>query len=84
MPHIVESHITTKKMLKAYAQAWNEKTHPTERGGNVYFADPSIFPGARDFSFDSLPEGGRFSCTDHPKRSWFASVAKRDGKIIIT
>ena len=88
MTHIVSLGLVHKKDLVDMAKAWNaakdkhaEMGKPFEQRG-VYFNDPSIFD-PRDYTFASLPESTTITCTNHPKRSWFATVEKRDGKIIV-
>jgi hypothetical protein len=63
MTHIVN--IKTKKLLK-------EKLANNE---SVYFEDPSVFTPNSTLS-ELMPVGSSLTCTNHPKRSWFASVTK--------
>ena len=74
MTHIV--HISgvgvgrpTKKMLRDAL-----KLYPTQ----VLFEDPSIFPGAWSGRADQMKVGQSLTCTNHPKRSWFASVVRTE------
>ena len=63
MTHIVS--LKTKKLLK-------EKL---ANGESVFFDDPSFFTPQSYFS-NLMPVGLTITCTNHPKRSWFASVTK--------
>lgn len=46
----------------------------------VWFEDPSVFPGSRgQFTGADVKPGERFALVmDHPKRSRFASVVRRE------
>lgn len=70
MTHIVSPNIRTKKQLRETLQ------DPT-KVMQVHFTDPSIFPGAWSGRADQMELGQTIVCTNHPKRSWFASVTKR-------
>jgi hypothetical protein len=66
MTHIVR--YKTKKELK---EALKHEPH------TVYFEDPSIFPGAWSGYAPDMNIGQKFTCTNHPRRSWFALVERR-------
>lgn len=67
MTHIVNG-ARTKKQLKEKLTA-----SPAE----VYFDDPSIFPGAWSGRADQMEAGQSLTCTNHPKRSWFARITRK-------
>lgn len=47
--------------------------------GNVYIEDPSIFAGSRGiFTAADITVGEGVVVTNHPKRSWFASIRRRE------
>lgn len=62
----------TKKELK-------ERIARRER---VAIADPSIV-APRFFYSDELKEGEEVVVTNHPKRSWFAQVGRRNGALYV-
>ncbi len=74
MTHIVTG---TKKELKQ-----NLRT-PTGNGVpqvDVYFNDPSVFEGTWSGWASQMSIGQSLTCTNHPKRSWFAVVERtKDG-----
>ena len=76
MTHIVSpARFPSKKAFKDAALANPEK---------VYVEDPSIFPGSISGNVavvvaGSPPHG--FTVTNHPKRSWFARVYLKNGKL---
>lgn len=49
----------------------------------VFFEDPSIFAGAWSGSAKALPEGRKITVTNHPRRSWFATVERKAGRVIV-
>jgi len=59
----------TKKMLKETIK---------ENPDQVYFNDPSIFPGAWSGGASQMEVGQKLVCTNHPKRSWFAQVVRTE------
>lgn len=65
MTHIVSC--KTKKELK----------ERLADGRGVYFDDPSIFNPWSVHSSD-MQAGESLTCTNHPKRSWFALVKRTD------
>lgn len=77
MPHIVSPFVfKTKKAFKEAAEA---------RPDEVYCDDPSIFPGSLSGSVSTiLKSKDFFTVTNHPKRSWFAQVEMRNGKVKVT
>ncbi len=84
MTHIVAGY-KTKKELKAVLD------NILSNGSEVYLSDPSIFPGAKSIyinGFDgrldtNLSDGEMVVCTNHPKRSWFAQVTRKGGKVVV-
>ncbi len=68
------THITsakTKKDLKVKAASYNEDG----LFANTYFSDPSVFD-PQSYTFHTLPVGKSITVTNHPKRTWFASISK--------
>jgi len=62
----------TKKALKTAVQ----------EGENVFIIDPSFF-APREFFASNLNEGEEIVATNHPKRSWFAQIGKKGGKVYV-
>lgn len=62
----------TKKELKKAVQT----------GIDFFINDPSIFSSS-SYMASEIPEGISCAVTNHPKRSWFASIIKKDGKLIV-
>lgn len=50
---------------------------------SVAIEDPSIV-APRSFYAADIQEGEDIFVTNHPKRSWFARVLRRDGRLIVT
>ena len=68
MTHIVDpKRFPSKKSLRTAMEA----------GEGVLFSDPSIFEPRSYYSLE-MPVGTTITCTNHPKRSWFASVTRKD------
>jgi len=65
--------IKTKKLLKQKIQA----------GEDVGIDDPSIV-NPRSFFASELAEGESVVVTNHPKRSYFATIKKTGGKLVVT
>lgn len=77
MTHIVSTSRYPSK--KAFREAVAAKA------GAVYCDDPSIFNPCSGTVAEILSSRANFTVTNHPKRSWFASVAKaRDGTIKVS
>ena len=74
MTHIVEG-FKTKKALKEAVAA----------GANPYISNPAygMFPGQWQGFLKELPTGTGVMATNHPKRSWFASIKNVGGKVVI-
>lgn len=70
MTHIVAG---TKKGLKYNLRCPNEDGNPRV---NVYFDDPSLYEGAWSGWASQMEVGQTLTCTNHPKRSWFATVER--------
>jgi hypothetical protein len=51
-------------------------------GREVWANDPSYFT-PRDFCLQHIPEGRVEFVTNHPKRSWFAQVSRKAGKVVV-
>ncbi len=51
-------------------------------GYAVIIYDPSIV-APRAFSTSELKEGEEIVATNHPKRSWFAQIGRKGGKIYV-
>ena len=64
----------TKKDLKEHV----------ERENNFFMEDPSIFKPFCGTALDYLESVQSFCITNHPKRSWFASVKLVNGKIKVS
>lgn len=64
MPHIAPPSIKYKKHLKQAIEDGNK---------NLWFEDPSMFEPKSLRLFD-FPIGHTITCTNHPKRSWFAKI----------
>jgi hypothetical protein len=72
----------TKKELVKRAKLHNEGQGPQ----GVNFSDPAIKDAHHrglPFGFGAIVEGTKFVCTNHPARSWFASVERKDGKVVV-
>lgn len=69
----------TKKLLKIYAQRINAG----EFIGMATVYDPSPISQGGYFILEDLPTGD-YVVTNHPKRSWFAKIAKRDGQLKVS
>ena len=75
--------LKSKKALKERCDALN--VDPKSEG--FYISNPSAFPpGTYEFegSSGNLPEGKTVIVTNHPKRSWFAQITRKDGKLKVT
>jgi len=48
----------------------------------VRIEDPSVF-APRTFFATHIKEGETIYVTNHPKRSWFANVTRKKGKLIV-
>ena len=72
MTHIVDPQkYPTKKALKEAVLSKPE---------TVFLSDPSPFTNDSKHA-DSIREGESLVCTNHPKRSWFAKITRRNGKL---
>ena len=63
----------TKKELKEHVEKEND----------FFMEDPSIFKPFCGTAQEFMKTNTSFAITNHPKRSWFASVTVKDGKIIV-
>lgn len=69
----------TKKSLKERCEAVNRGEISTPA---VAIADPSVVNPRRFYATD-LREGEEVVVTNHPKRSWFAQVGRKGGKLYV-
>jgi len=87
MTHIV-SGVKTKTELKNHAKNLNElreyATYMDEIEeeallNKVHFSDPAVMPEWKGFEgyMDQMKPGDKLTCTNHPKRSWFATVERK-------
>lgn len=68
MTGIIEG-FPTKKALRAAVQ------HAQESGGNIAWTNPTPF-GVEHWSLRALSMNASATVTNHPKRSWFASITR--------
>jgi hypothetical protein len=77
--------VVTKKALKAAALRYNETR---ENPNDISFIDPAIagpIANGQFFGFDFTAANALdFTCTNHPKRSWFARVQSVGGKVKVS
>lgn len=72
MTCIVQGYATKKALRTAVAA-----------GLDVTVTDPSIFK-PRTFYVSDMIEGQSEVVTNHPKRSWFAKIERKGGKLRVT
>lgn len=65
-------HFMTKKELKEAVKI----------GDDFMIEDPNPF-GGNFFMLSEMADGKRIAVTNHQKRSWFATIEKKDGKITV-
>jgi hypothetical protein len=68
----------TKKELKERVESLNSGY----QCGRLSIEDPSLFK-PRYFNLVEIQEGQEEVVTNHPKRSWFAQVGRRGGKLYV-
>jgi hypothetical protein len=68
-----QGEIRTKKQLKEMAET---------DAGNIIITDPSIF-APRSFRASDIAEGQEEVVTNHPRRSWFAQIGRKNGKLYV-
>ena len=77
MTMIIEGYASKKALREAVAA-----------GTEVTVYDPSLMEDWRKygeyFKISSLPEGASIVATNHPKRSWFAEISVKGGKIKVS
>jgi hypothetical protein len=76
---------TTKKELREYAKLLNSGTKYL--GIDPLLTDPSIhnpMRGGVTIPLREIFEGEVWIVTNHPKRSWFAKVERRMGKLLVS
>jgi hypothetical protein len=80
MTHLVYG-AKTKKALKEFAELLNttKENEPSHR--RVFFEDPVVYLSWKGYEGTMLdmPEGTKITCTNHPKRTWFATVERTTG-----
>jgi hypothetical protein len=78
--------IVSEKMTKAeFKRLVHKQPIDTGRYG-VRITDPSIvapYTGAVERHPDLLRDGGSITITNHPRRSWFASVTRRGTVLMV-
>lgn len=74
MPHIIYG-VDTKKELKEVVESLNAGML---KETFVFFVDPAILAEWKGWEgkLEDMPAGTSITCTNHPKRSWFATVEK--------
>jgi len=72
------THISSIKTKKAFKQA------VTKEPSKVSLNDPSMFSPISGSVVFILERKGSVTATNHPKRSWFASISVKNGKTIVT
>ena len=77
MTCIVEG-FKTKKALK------EQITRQLETDSDFFIEDPSIFKPRRGFWASEMVEGQSEVVTNHPKRSWFAKIERKNGRLVVT
>ena len=83
MTCIADERIRSKAKLKVYAADLNAEMN---RGPLYIFRDPSLFnpkAGGSPFTLSQIAEGEEIVVTNHPKRSWFAQVGRKGGKLYV-
>lgn len=82
MTCIVEG-FKTKKALQECCKCLYPTVDPRL---DFYISNPSMFPAGK-FEYagmaSQIPEGKKVLVTNHPKRSWFANIAKKDGRLVV-
>ena len=66
----VPSSIKTKKALREALVG----------GKRIFLTDPSMFNPQSRYVYE-IKDGESVIVTNHPRRSWFATITKRDGKL---
>ena len=84
MTCIVEG-FKTKKALKEHV-AKMDLLDPLERARDIHVSNPSPFPcGKFEYAgyLHYMPEGKKVIVTNHPKRSWFATIERKNGRLVV-
>ena len=76
MTHIA-SHKTKKAFKEAVALSQERDENGQAKGRTVYLDDPSMFNPVSGSVFEIMQQVNRITVTNHPKRSWFASVTRK-------
>ena len=79
MTWIISSNCKTKKQLTETVKRINAGEHI----GTISMENPSMFETREKawYYLEQIPEGFNEVVTNHPKRSWFARIEKRNGKL---
>lgn len=75
----------TKKALAEHCKVFGGQ--PVDSALDFYIENPSIFPaGPHEYSgmVSSMPVGKKVTVTNHPKRSWFATIERRADRFVVT
>lgn len=74
----------TKKMLKHNIQLLNNPQSQFD----MLLEDPNLKSTWRNHGFEFSPtilqEGEIIVVTNHPKRSWFATITRKNGKLVVS
>ena len=76
MTHIAR-HKTKKEFKEAVALSQDLDETGQAKGRPVYLDDPSIFSPISGSIFEIMQKVHHITVTNHPKRSWFASVTRK-------
>jgi hypothetical protein len=75
------THIASHKTKKAFKEAVTLSQERDEtgqaKGRPVYLDDPSIFNPVSGSVFEIMQKVHHITVTNHPKRSWFASITRK-------
>lgn len=72
------THIANYPTKKAFKEA--VATNPNK----VYISDPSIFDPVSGPIMAVVEAKGTIYVTNHPKRSWYANVKQKNGKLVVS
>ena len=71
------------KTKKAFREACEASEQDGRQGcSKVWVTDPSIVR-PRQFATVDMREGQTEVVTNHPKRSWFAEVTRKQGRLVV-
>lgn len=84
MTCIIDPRCRTKKELKLQADALND---PAKRVDYLFILrDPALFNPKEEgqhFTLSNVYEGEEIVVTNHPRRSWFAQVGRKNGRLYV-